>query len=193
MTWAWRERLPEEEAVKKEDKARVVAELEQALAGARMVVVSEYRGMKAGDSDQVRRRLREVGAQWRVAKNTLLRRAFSGTVCQPLGQTLSGPVAVVFGLGDPVALAKSLGTLRDFGDKLKVRGAVLGGRPLSPGEIQELASLPPREVLLGRLCGLLLAPAQRLVRLLNEPASALARLVDAIAKAKGEPGGTAAA
>jgi large subunit ribosomal protein L10 len=86
---------------------------------------------------------------------------------------------------DPVELAKTVTSFKDLGDKLKVRAGVLDGKPITAQEVQALATLPPREVILAQLLGLLQAPATRLVRLLNEPGSALARVVDAIGKKNG--------
>jgi large subunit ribosomal protein L10 len=73
-------------------------------------------------------------------------------------------------------------SFRDLGDKFRLRGGVLDGKPLTPEEITALAALPPREVIMAQLLGLLQAPATRLARLLNEPGSAVARVLDAISK-----------
>ncbi len=79
--------------------------------------------------------------------------------------------------------------MRELGDRFKIRGGVLEGKPLTAAEISALASLPPREVLLAQLLGLLRAPATRLVRVLNEPGSALARLLDAVGKKTSQAAG----
>ena len=93
---------------------------------------------------------------------------------------------MILSFEDPVAVAKSVTSYKELGDKFKLRGGVLDGKPLTIEEIQALASMPPKEVVLAQLLGLLQAPATRLVRLLNEPGSALARVIDAIGKKKGE-------
>ena len=88
---------------------------------------------------------------------------------------LGGPVGLILSFDDPVELAKTVTSFKDLGEKFKLRGGVLDGKPLTAEEIQALATLPPREVILAQLLGLLQAPATQLVRLLNEPGSALAR------------------
>ena len=103
-----------------------------------------------------------------------------------LDDQLGGPVGLILSFADPVELVKTVTGMRELGEKFKVRGGVLDGKPLSGEEVQALAALPPREVILAQLLGLLMAPATQVVRLLNEPGSALARLVDAIGKKNGD-------
>jgi large subunit ribosomal protein L10 len=170
--------------MKKEEKTAVVAELAESLGRASIAVVSEYRGIKAGESDELRRRLRAAQGEFRVAKNTLVRLAIKDTKFAALEPSLGGSVGLLFSYADPVELAKTITSLRELGDRFRVRGGVLEGKPLTAQEITALATLPPREVLFAQLLGLLQAPAARLVRLLNEPGSALARLLNAAAEKK---------
>ena len=172
--------------MRKSEKTAVVESLGEGLRRANMAIVSEYRGMTAAESTELRRRLRAARGELRVAKNTLIRRAVKDTRFEPIAEKLGGPVGLILSFDDPVALAKAATSLRELGDKFKLRGGVLDGKLLSGEEIQALATLPPREVVLAQLLGLLQAPATHLVRLLNEPASALARVIDAIGKKKAE-------
>lgn len=172
--------------MRKEQKSAQVNELAERFGRARLALVSEYRGMTAAESTEVRRRLRTIRGEMRVAKNTLVRRAIKGTAYQALDEKLGGQVGLILSFADPVELAKAVTSFRELGEKLKLRGGVLDGKPISAEEVQALAALPPREVLFAQLLGLIQAPATRLVRLLNEPGSALARVIDAIAKKKGE-------
>ncbi len=172
--------------MRKEEKTALVEEISQGLGRASIALVSEYRGMTAGEATEVRRRLRAVRGELRVAKNTLIRRAIKDSSFAALDGKLGGPVGLILSFADPVELAKTVTGMRELGEKFKVRGGVLDGRPLSAEEIQALAALPPREVILAQLLGLIMAPATRLARLLNEPGSALARAVDAIGKKNGE-------
>jgi large subunit ribosomal protein L10 len=174
--------------MRKEEKTALVAEITEGLGRASMAMVSEYRGMTAGEATEVRRKLRAVRGELRVAKNTLIRRAIKDSAFSQLDSQLGGPVGLILSFADPVELAKTVTGMRELGEKFKVRGGVLDGKPLSGEEIQALAALPPREVILGQLLGLLMAPATQLVRLLNEPGSALARVVDAIGKKNGDAG-----
>jgi large subunit ribosomal protein L10 len=172
--------------MKKEEKTALVADLKAQFGRASLALVSEYKGMTAGESTDVRRKLRAVRGEMRVAKNTLVRRAIEGTEYAVLGEKLGGPVGLILSFEDPVQVAKTVAGFKDLGDKFKIRGGVLGGKALSPEEIEALATLPPKEVVMSQLLGLLQAPATRLVRLLNEPGSMMARAIDAIGKKNGE-------
>jgi large subunit ribosomal protein L10 len=168
--------------MKKEEKSATVAELAENFGRASIALISEYKGLNAGESDDMRRRIRAVSGEFRVAKNTLLRLAIKDTSFAALDSQLGGSVGLILSYADPVELAKTVSSLKDLGEKFKVRGGVLDGKPLSPEEINELASLPPREVIMSQLLGLLQAPATQLVRLLNEPGTLVARLIDAIGR-----------
>jgi ribosomal protein L10 len=172
----------------KQEKGAEIDELSQKFGRAAMAVVSEYKGMTAAQATELRRRLRAVRGELRVAKNTLVRRAIKGTPFEALDQTLGGPVGVILSFEDPVAVAKTITSFKEAGDKLKLRAGVLAGRPITAADVQALATLPPKEVVMGQLLGLLQAPGSQLVRLLNEPGSALARVIDAIGKKNGERG-----
>lgn len=174
--------------MKKEEKGTTVAALAADFGRASIALISEYKGMKAGESDDMRRRIRAVRGEFRVTKNTLLRRAIKDTKFGALDSHLGGPVGLILSYADPVELAKTVNSFKDFGEKFKIRGGVLDGKPLTPAEINEFANLPPREVILAQLLGLLQAPATHLVRLLNEPGSTVARLLDALGRKAGEAG-----
>ena len=169
----------------KQQKGAEVEELAQRFKRASMALVSEYKGITAAEATELRRRLRAVRGELRVAKNTLVRRAIKDTPFAALEGNLGGPVGVILSFEDPVAVAKTITSFKEAGDKLKVRAGVLGGRPISLEDVRALATLPPKEVLMSQLLGLLQAPGSQLVRLLNEPGSALARVIDAIGKKNG--------
>ena len=172
--------------MKRAEKTDTVADLSSRFNRASMALVSEYKGMTAAESSELRRRLRAVRGELRVAKNTLVRRAIRDTNFAGLDGQLGGPVGVIFCFEDPIAVAKTVTSFKEAGEKFKLRGGVLDGKPLSREEIQDLATMPPKEVVMAQLLGLLQAPASALVRLLNEPGSALARVIDAIGKKNGE-------
>jgi len=177
--------------MRKEQKTAVVDKLSGSFKKATIALVSEYRGMTVAETTEVRRKLRAVRGELKVAKNTLIRRAIKDTGYTSLEDKLGGPVGLIIGTEDPVEIAKTVVGFKDLGDKFKLRGGVVDGSPVTVEEIQALATLPPKEVILGQLLGLLQAPATHLVRLLNEPGSALARLIDAIGKKNGEGAATA--
>lgn len=172
--------------MRKEQKTAVVDQLSDRFKRASIALVSEYRGLTVAETTEVRRKLRAARGELKVAKNTLIRRAIKDTAFAPLEEKLGGPVGLIISSEDPVEIAKTVVSFREYGEKFKLRGGVVGGKALSPEEVQALATLPPREVVLAQLLGLLQAPATRLVRLLNEPGCALARLVDAIGRKNGE-------
>ena len=172
--------------MKKQEKNAVVAQLAESLNRASIAVVSEFKGIKAAESDDLRRRLRAAQGEFRIAKNTLVRLAIKDTKFEALEPSLGGSVGLLLSYHDPVEFAKTIISLRELGERFKVRGGVLEGKPLTAEEISALALLPPREVILAQLLGLLQAPAARLARLLNEPGSALARLLDAAGKKQAE-------
>jgi large subunit ribosomal protein L10 len=172
--------------MRKEQKSAVVGNLAERLKTAKMALVSEYKGITAAETTEMRRRFRAARGELKVAKNTLIRRAIKDTSFAPLDEKLGGPVGLILSFEDPVALAKAATSFKDLGERFKIRGGVLEGKPLTPEEIQALASMPPKEVVFAQLLGLIQAPASRLVRLLNEPGSALARVIDAIGKKNGE-------
>ena len=172
------------------EKVDDVGVLHGELKRASVAVLAEYRGLTAGQMTRFRKAVREVDGRCRVAKNTLARLAVADTAYQPLEPMLRGPLALIVGFADPVAVAKVAIKFADEFPKLEIKGAVVGGQLVQADGVKALATLPPREVLLAQLMGLLQAPATQLLRTLNEPAAALARLVDAIGKraAAGAPG-----
>jgi len=172
--------------MRKEQKTAVVDSLSGTFKKATIALVSEYRGMTVAETTEVRRKLRAVRGELKVAKNTLIRRAIKDTRYTSLEDKLGGPVGLIISTEDPVELAKTVVGFKDLGEKFKLRGGVVDGAPVTVEQIQALATLPPKEVVLAQLLGLLNAPATRLVRLLNEPGSALARVIDAIGKKNGE-------
>lgn len=168
--------------MRKDEKSALVEELSASFSRASIALISDYKGVKAGESDDMRRRIRAVNGEFRVAKNTLVRRAIKDTRYAALEPALSGPLGLVLSYADPVELAKTVSSLKELGERFKIRGGVLDGKPITTAEIEALASLPPREVIFAQLLGLLQAPATQLARLLNEPGSSLARLLGAIEK-----------
>jgi len=179
--------------MKKSEKSALVEDLQGSFGRASIALVSEYRGMTAAESTEMRKRLRAVRGEMRIAKNTLVRHAIKGTRYEALDTSLGGQVGLILSYEDPVVLAKTFTAFGPLGDKLKLRGGVLDGKALTPEEVQALATLPSREVIFGQLLGLLNAPATQLVRLLNEPGSYLARVIDAIGKKNGDAAPAAAA
>jgi large subunit ribosomal protein L10 len=161
------------------EKASIVSDLAEKLNRSPFVLVTDYQRMKVDQFGDLRNRLAPAGAEVRVVKNSFLKRAMSDSGLPDVADKLSGQTAIVMGQKDVAPVAKILKT---FAAEFKVAALKIGvidKSVLSAQEIEALADLPSREVLLAQLLGLLLAPATRLVRVLNEPASAFARLLKA--------------
>jgi len=167
--------------VKKEDKERVVAELTERLRTTETLLVADYRGLTMPQIDELRTKLLEHGARFAVVKNTLIRRAAETVGNDALLALLEGPTAIAFleSDGDPVAVAKALVDAARATRVLVVRGGMLEGRPVEPGEIESLAKLPPVDVLRGQVLGAVTAPLTAIVGLFTAPLQDLYGLLDA--------------
>lgn len=176
----------------RQQKVECVAQLRERLSGAEAAIVAQYQGLTVGELTRLRRELREVRGEYRVAKNRLLRLAVADTPFVPLGGLLKGQNGLVIGYGDPATLARTVTRYARDTQKLVVKGAVAEGSFVSPEGLEEIARLPGREVVLGRLLSLLCAPATRLLRTIQEPAAAFVRLLEAARKAKEPQGGDTA-
>ena len=168
--------------MKRAEKVENVEALSGDFAKASVTVLAEYRGLTALQMNKLRRVVREADGRCRVAKNRLAKRAIGGSRYEALGAMLKGPTALIIGFKDPVAIAKIAVKLADEMPKLEIKGAVLDGQMVPAAGVKALADLPPKEVVMAQLLGLLQAPASQLLRTLNEPGAQLARLVDALAK-----------
>ena len=167
--------------MKKEDKERVVAELTERLRTTETLLVADYRGLTMPQIDELRTKLLEHGARFAVVKNTLTRRAAETVGNDALLALLDGPTAIAFleSDGDPVAVAKALVDAARDTRVLVVRGGMLEGRPVEPGEIESLAKLPPVDILRGQVLGAVTAPVTAIVGLFTAPLQDLYGLLDA--------------
>jgi len=169
------------------EKASIVSDLSEKLNRSPFLLVTDYQRMKVDQFGELRNRLAPAGAEVRVVKNSFLKRAMADSGMPDVGDKLTGQTAIVMGEKDVAPVAK---ILKLFAAEFKIATLKIGvvdKAVLSTSDVEALAELPAREILLAQLLGLLLAPATRLVRVLNEPASAFARLL----AAKAEKGGAA--
>ena len=163
-------------------KTEQVGELKEKFARATSVYVADYRGLDVQSLNKLRRRIRSEGRgsyEYRVAKNTILRRAVDGSKLAEIATYFEGPTAIAISFGDPVGLAKIMTEFAKENEKLQLRGGMLDGRPVDVAAIGTLATLPTLDALRGKIIGLLQAPATQLARLLAEPGAQLARLMEA--------------
>ena len=154
-------------AVTRADKEQELQELESAFRAATTAILVDYRGLDVPSVTELRRQLRAAKAQYRVVKNTLAIRASKGTVFESLEQHFVGTTAVAYTDDDAVALAKALTTFMKNAPALKIKGAVVQGQAIKPAEVTDLASLPGRAELYGKLLYVLQAPMQQLVTVLS--------------------------
>jgi large subunit ribosomal protein L10 len=178
--------------MQRSDKERVVAELTERLKSSETVIVADYRGLTMPQIDELRSKLIEAGARFHVVKNTLTRRAAEEAGADSLLALLEGPSAIAFieSGGDPVAVAKALGDTARTTQVLAIRGGVLEGRPMTAEQVEDLAKLPPLDVLRGQVLGAIVAPLVTVVGLFNAPLRDLVGLIDARIEQLKEQGDT---
>jgi large subunit ribosomal protein L10 len=175
----------------KEDKERVVAELTERLRTAETLFVADYRGLTMPQIDALRGRLLESGARLSVVKNTLTRRAAEAAGTEALLALLEGPSAIAFieADGDMVAVAKALADSARETRVLEIRGGVMQGREISAANVEDLAKLPPLDILRGQVLGAIVAPLSSIAALLNAPLQSLYGLIEARAnQLENQPG-----
>jgi len=167
--------------MQKEEKARVVTELTERLKSADTLIVADYRGLTMPQIDTLRGRLLEHGAKFTVVKNTLTRRAAQDAGADALLTLLEGPSAIAFieAEGDMVAVAKALADSARDTKVLAIRGGVLAGRVIGAEDVEELAKLPPLDVLRGQVLAAVIAPLNAILGLVNAPLQNLYGLLDA--------------
>jgi large subunit ribosomal protein L10 len=149
--------------VERKIKQEVVTELGSKLKRATALFLTEYSGINVAQMTRLRRELRHVGAEFKVTKNTLLKLAARGTDAEAIQDQFAGPNAVICSYKDPASVAKLLSSMAKEIPLLKMKSGVFGKQRLGPDDVVRLAALPSREVLLGRLLGVLQASPQKLV------------------------------
>ncbi len=160
-------------------KSRAVDALAEQLSGSTSLVVTEYRGLKVTELQELRKRLRPKKIEYHVVKNSLISRAATKTQREGLKALLAGPTAIAFSNGDEVELAKSLTDELKALKALKILGGLMGDRSMSAAEIGDLARLPGRAYLQGQIVGSLQAPLGQITGLLNAPFANLVRVLTA--------------
>jgi large subunit ribosomal protein L10 len=167
--------------MQRDDKERVVAELTERLRTSETLIVADYRGLTNAEIDGLRSKLLEHGARFAVVKNTLTRRAAEAAGADALLALLEGPSAIAFveTEGDPVAVAKALRDAATSTRVLAIRGGVLQGAAMSAAQVEDLAALPPAEVLRAQLVGAIVSQLTTVVALISAPLRDLVGLIDA--------------
>jgi large subunit ribosomal protein L10 len=163
------------------EKEKIVAELTERLQASETMIVADYRGLSVKEIDELRTKLLEQGATFTVVKNSLTRRAAEAAGAETLLTLLDGPSAIAFleTGGDAVAVAKALADSARTTRILAVRGGVMQGRAITAEEVEELAKLPPVDVLRGQVLGAVSAPLYAIVGLFTAPLQNLHGLIQA--------------
>ena len=160
------------------DKAAAVAELNRTFSEVAVVVVTRNLGMTVAQSTELRNRMRDAGASYKVSKNRLARIALDGTDYGSLSDMLTGPVGLATSI-DPVAAAKVAVDFAKTTDKFEIVGGAMGATPLNVDGVKALATMPSLDELRAKLVGLIQAPAQKLASITQAPAGQLARVFGA--------------
>lgn len=163
----------------KPDKVEAVAEIADRFRSSSATVVTEYTGLSVSQLSQLRRAL-GTSAKYRVAKNTLVKRAAQDAGIEGLEELFIGPTAIAFVQGEPVDAAKALRDFAKDNNALVIKGGYMDGRPLSVAEINQIADLDSREVLLAKAAGAFKAKLSQAAALFQAPASQVARLAAAL-------------
>lgn len=167
----------------REEKVRAVEELSQKLSRAVSVVLTDFKGLDVERMTRLRRILRDGKVEYRVVRNTFARKAAAAAGISGLEKYLEGPTAIALSYDDPVIAAKKLVEFAEENKELAIKAAIVEGRVISGKEVEGLAKLPPKPVLLSMVAGSLQAPVARLAYALRAPlggfAYALSRLVEA--------------
>ncbi|MCI8291712.1 MAG: 50S ribosomal protein L10 [Clostridia bacterium] len=155
---------------KVELKQPIVAEIAGLFDGAKSAVVVDYRGLTVEQDTKLRRQLREAGVSYKVYKNTMIRFAAKGTAFEALEPHLEGPTALAVSKEDATAPARVLAEFAKTADKLELKGGIVEGNYYDQKGINVIATIPSREILLGRLFGSMQSPIANLARVLNQVA-----------------------
>ena len=161
-------------------KTDAVAQLNAVFNEAGVVVITRNLGLSVAQSTELRTKMREAGASYKVAKNRLAKLALKDTDYTSIEEYLVGPTALAYS-ADPVAAAKAVVEFAKTNDKLEIVGGSMGSTALDANGVKALASMPSLDELRGKIVGLVNAPATKVVQLVNAPASKLARVFGAYA------------
>lgn len=167
------------------DKVDAVAELKDRIGSNELTIMTHYMGITVAQVTALRKKLRDQGVQYKVYKNTLAKRALDELGLSDAVRYIIGPTAWAFSR-DPVAPAKAIKDFAKDVPALGMNGGILSGRPVSKEQLEALASLPPREVLLAQVVGTIAAPMRNLVGALSALPRNLVGVLDQVRKQKEE-------
>lgn len=167
-------------------KAAIIEQLTDELGRSVLTIITDYRGLSVVQMQTLRSQLREHQADMRVAKNTLTKRAAKANSLDGLDESLEGPTALVFSYDDPTQAAKVVTDFARTSRILQVKAAILEGQAVSSDRVQDIADLPSRDVLLGKLVGGMISPLYGLVGVLSAQIRSVMYVLQARANQLGE-------
>lgn len=170
-------------AISKQRKKELVAQYVDWFDQSRAMIVTEYSGLSMNDIDELRAKLREIGGEFHIVKNTLGKVAFDSAGRTVPENFLDGSTAMVFAFQDGPATAKAFMEFAKEREAIKVKGGFLNDELIGPEAVTALAELPPLPVMRAQLLGTIMAPASKLVRTLAEPARQVAAVIKAYSEA----------
>ncbi len=160
------------------EKREMVENLNDIFKTSGSVVVARYKGMTVAQMSDLRRKMGDAGAKFKVIKNRLAKIALDDAASSAAADLFLEPTGIAFAK-DPTAAAKVASTYAKTNDKFVIVGGLLGRQPLTADGVKALADIPPMEELRSKLLGVLLAPGSKFARQLNAPAQSLARVLQA--------------
>lgn len=168
----------------RQEKEAIIAEVAAVAQNAQSAIAAEYRGLTVEQMTKLRVNARNSGVYLRVVKNTLARRALTGTGYESMGDSLTGPLVLAFSQEDPAAAARIMRDFAKESDKLVVKAIALSGRLLTPGDLTALATMPTRDEAISKLMFVMKAPVEKLARTIKAPADKLVRTIAAVREQK---------
>jgi large subunit ribosomal protein L10 len=174
-------------AISKERKHEVVAQYGEWANRSQALILTEYKGMTMQQLDELRRKVRELGGEFHIVKNTLASLAFKEQGLPVPEGFFEGTTAVGIAFSEAAAMAKVMTEFTRTTEFIKVKGGYLGKLPLTAQDVKALADLPPLPVIRAQLLGTILTPASQLARVLAEPARRVASVLKAYADKEGAP------
>jgi len=166
------------------EKTASVAEMTESMGKAPHAFLIDYKGIKVPEVTELRRQIRGTGSEYVVVKNTLAMRALKDSPLGQLSDHFQGMTAVAYSKSDIVSLAKVLHTFGKTNPSVKVKAAILDGKPVPASSLEALATMPSKTELIAKLLGLMQSPVRRLVTVLSGPQRSLAMTLAAVAKSK---------
>jgi large subunit ribosomal protein L10 len=171
-------------AVNKQEKNQFVQEMNSSLKGIEWAFLFDYRGLKVGQANNLRRKIKEANSHYKVVKNTLIKLAVKDTLLENLSDSFKGPIGIAWTTEDPVSLAKVLSNFAKENKTFEFKSGVVSGKLINAVDFASLSKLPSRQDLLARLAYTLNAPARGLVTSLNEIMAQFVRVLGGIQKQK---------